>query len=1544
MKKLLSLAMALLMVFSLIPIAFSASALAEDAVCVIGTTEYSTLFGEGGALENAAENDTIVLVKDIKETGGVTVSKAVTIDLAGHNIINYSTANVFTNTADVTIRSTVDGLGETYTENQPKFGYSGNLFAASSGVDVSNVSFYEANNFPEYDESSNMLSGVEWVFARYRSDRNDEGVNYSTYDNYTRIATETLIPVEPGKSYYFTYNNTSNTDKFAMDVYTFQRTDNGDGTYTDKRLGRLGAFTNAMGTIPSTSTATHIGISLYCSNNEWSYNSARTKLLPLINNGITPIVYEVTNSCASVASKNTFITLKSDNVKLKLDNVTIDQTVGTSGFMTLNKGCELDVNNSAIKFGSNNNKAAMTINSSLIKGSFKNTTISMNQGFPVVIQNTAEEGVEFNNCEIVQYGSDQWYTFSITGGKATLNGGTVVSCNKAGNCAVSASGGTLVVDDATIKWDKGSDANRTTFSLGNANVTIKKAHIIKGGTNSNLVNSNEKLLAALAEGSALFSSSDYSEDTVYVRAKNFQGMSEVYIGPCGHYQTSATCVEAGTCNYCLSDVPAMGHDATEIQYNDDQHWYKCTRCEYTEGVEAHAVGENGTEATCTTKPVCGVCKQEFDSPLGHSFTNYQPVSTEEAGCEHNPVTKAICDRGNCDAVDYDYSALTNLVTTKEPKAPTCTEKGWTIEESCKICNKVINPSTDIEPLGHTWGEVVVTEGKEPTYLLTGEGTRTCEVCNDVDTVILPKKEFDKDTVAISGGYVNPVQYTSLFEADGAVVNAQAGDTIILIKDTTEYSTVTIDKDITIDLAGHTLTSESTTGGIITTGNITVRSTVDGLGEINTEEKASVSYATAFVKGSNANVFSNLAITAVSNGSFFVATEDTAKLTVKDSTIGVGSGVITCLTFTGKAVKVDFENVDIASGTNNNKAGITISAEISGTFKNCNISMKQGFPVQITKTAAEGLIFTGCSVSQSASDQGAVFQISGGNVTLNGGTVINGGYAHSGLSISGGNVVLDDVHLNGAKPDASTRVPIKISGGNVQIKKAKITKSKTTANLISPDQMDKFVEALADGYCVYSKEMNGVPNCEYACFIDTDFNTLSAIYVDVCEHESEATCTEGGSCVYCGKYFEALGHSFEQGKYRYAGDDENHWKICTRCGIKDETSVEAHTLGENATCGKQDTCAVCKLGYGAVLEHDWDENGYVNDNNATCEGNCTETTTCKREGCNATHSREIEGTALGHKCDDLQGNKTHHWYACSREGCDYIEGEEEHYGGTATCTSEATCALCRKSYGEALGHDWDEEGYVDDNNATCTENATKTTHCKREGCTETKSVEVPKTALGHIIVEDPAIPPSCEDSGYTAGSHCERCKETIENQKVIPAFGYHTWDDGVMTSGTCSKKGKIVYTCTYCGEKKTVETSLNSSVHTLAKKPTVKATYFSAGKYGDTYCTSCGRIISVGKTIPKKILKAPKLSVKAGSQKLTVKYKKVTGATGFRIQYRIAGSKKWTTKTVWTTKSKNKVISKLKSGVKYNIRICAAAKNGKTKVYSKWSKVGTYTVK
>lgn len=158
-------------------------------------------------------------------------------------------------------------------------------------------------------------------------------------------------------------------------------------------------------------------------------------------------------------------------------------------------------------------------------------------------------------------------------------------------------------------------------------------------------------------------------------------------------------------------------------------------------------------------------------------------------------------------------------------------------------------------------------------------------------------------------------------------------------------------------------------------------------------------------------------------------------------------------------------------------------------------------------------------------------------------------------------------------------------------------------------------------------------------------------------------------------------------------------------------------------------------------------------------------------------------ALGHDWKD-NGDGT---ATCQRDGCGESHTHIWKKTGTvaATCTdtgkTEYTCTVCgqtKTTILKALGHKYET---VSTNDATCT--TPKTVHKECTRCHDKKD-ETSGEALGH----------NWRTSSDKNSKTCIRCKTTH----------IHTWDEGKYSvEPTCKDAGKKLFTCTDCGDTKTV---------------------------------------------------------------------------------------------------------------------------------------------
>ena len=658
-------------------------------------------------------------------------------------------------------------------------------------------------------------------------------------------------------------------------------------------------------------------------------------------------------------------------------------------------------------------------------------------------------------------------------------------------------------------------------------------------------------------------------------------------------------------------------------------------------------------------------------------------------------------------------------------------------------------------------------------------------------------------------------------------------------------------------------------------------------------KSKVNFAKPFVSTTATFTMSNIQAVASANTSFvYTSATDVnapAKFVAKDCDFAA-SGNAVPLKFTSGAIEFNVSDSSIRSTTG---GGFEVSSATAfGTLKNTKITKNSGAAFTISKSAAAGVTFDGCNVSQGAWDSTAS-AMSGGTVILTGGTVISGSNVSSTvLNVSGGKLIINEATLNGDKgTDTSRRLLYITNSPTIEIIKANFNTG--TANGAKGPITNNWTKLLASiqkcSWIYETSEKNG----EFIYSRDTDFTVFRNLYVNLCDHyETTATCSEAGECVYCAAEIEALGCD----DLGFGSNDEVHWKQCSRCGTKVEGTDEAHTEGSAATCTTAKRCAVCRDYYGDSLGHDY--------------------------------------TVTGHDEKD-------HWTECSRCQEEQEGTRVAHAGGEAKCYAFAVCDSCGFEYGEKPDHVWGE--YKQLTAPDCDNNATERAFCTNEGCTEHDTREVPNTKRAHNEVIIDEIPATCTSTGWSEWSYCSHCDAIIKSKQILPQLSYHTWDEGRLDGVDC-EHSDLIYTCVGCGITQSVDIDDSVDNHTI--KVTSKAsTYFATGYKNRKTCTVCGKVVAKGTTVAKKVLKTPTVKYTAvKGKKIKVKYSKVTGATGFQVRYKVKGAKKWTIKKFNSTKAKTVYLTKLKAGKKYYVQTRAFVKSGSKTAYSKWSKQKTLTAK
>ncbi len=170
-------------------------------------------------------------------------------------------------------------------------------------------------------------------------------------------------------------------------------------------------------------------------------------------------------------------------------------------------------------------------------------------------------------------------------------------------------------------------------------------------------------------------------------------------------------------------------------------------------------------------------------------------------------------------------------------------------------------------------------------------------------------------------------------------------------------------------------------------------------------------------------------------------------------------------------------------------------------------------------------------------------------------------------------------------------------------------------------------------------------CSSLIYVEIPYN-VESIYYDAfydCSNLLVIHCHEDSAAhnfaLECAINVEIKSHIYETvcGTEYIYGIGQAHNLMC-KCGQIDTQNCS----GGTATCTEQAVCEVCGNPHGDILGHDFSLDAY---------------------------------------------NDDYHWQKCSR--CDEVDCKEVHFGGTATCTTQAKCQVCDNKYGELVKHNYFE---------------------------------------------------------------------------------------------------------------------------------------------------------------------------------------------------------------------------------------------------------------
>ena len=222
--------------------------------------------------------------------------------------------------------------------------------------------------------------------------------------------------------------------------------------------------------------------------------------------------------------------------------------------------------------------------------------------------------------------------------------------------------------------------------------------------------------------------------------------------------------------WTIEVVPTCVNEGTEIR--------TCANCgekeSRTVAATGHSFEDTVVEPTCTEKGytvhTCSVCGYSYSdnevAALGHSWGEWTVVKDANCNAPGEQVrTCSVCGETQSEVIlPSGHTYETTVI------APTCTSSGYT-KHTCLLCG--VTYATDvIDPLGHNWGEWVLTE--EGDCFHKGVETRTCAACNETETretelnpANCPSKAFtDLDTAAWYHESVDFVLSTGLMNGVG----------------------------------------------------------------------------------------------------------------------------------------------------------------------------------------------------------------------------------------------------------------------------------------------------------------------------------------------------------------------------------------------------------------------------------------------------------------------------------------------------------------------------------------------------------------------------------------------------------------------------------------------------------------------------------------------------------------------------------------------------------------------------------------------------------
>ena len=174
-----------------------------------------------------------------------------------------------------------------------------------------------------------------------------------------------------------------------------------------------------------------------------------------------------------------------------------------------------------------------------------------------------------------------------------------------------------------------------------------------------------------------------------------------------HSGGTATCTQKAKCKVCGAEYGnALGHDFIVRQYDNDNHWMKCSRCDEIENKSSHT----WDSGTITTAPTCTKAGEKTYSCTKCDATKIEPIPATGHSWKSDWTSDAThhwheCANDNCDVTDNSGK---DGYAEHSGGTATCTEKA--------VCTHCGQSYGETDPANHTgteqWTQTATTHEKK----------------------------------------------------------------------------------------------------------------------------------------------------------------------------------------------------------------------------------------------------------------------------------------------------------------------------------------------------------------------------------------------------------------------------------------------------------------------------------------------------------------------------------------------------------------------------------------------------------------------------------------------------------------------------------------------------------------------------------------------------------------------------------------------------------------------------------------------------------------